>query len=131
MQSFALGYMGAMAAIGLLAQDQSSQSKPEYFDEPKFIVAGVTDPSQRGGHGSDPVSRSADALAKATASLRAGPTPTGTIESLREAIAREPNRADLHHSLADAEEKQRNALEAVRQYQRAAELDASEANLFD
>jgi tetratricopeptide (TPR) repeat protein len=131
MKRFALGYVGALAAIGLLAQDQGSQTKPEYFDEPKFIVAGVTDPSQRGGHGSDPVSRSADALAKATASLRGGSTPAGSIASLREAIGREPNRAGLHHSLADAEEKRGNALEAVREYQRAAELDASEANLFD
>jgi tetratricopeptide (TPR) repeat protein len=90
----------ACAALALYAQDQSSQSAPAYFDEPKFIVAGVADPSQRGGHGSDPVLRSADKLAKDTASLRTG-------------------------SAADT-----NPLEAIRQYQHAAELDPSEANLF-
>jgi tetratricopeptide (TPR) repeat protein len=89
------------AAIVLYGQDQSSQSPPQYFDEPNFIVAGVADPSARGGHGSDPVLRSAESLAKATAALRTG-------------------------SAADA-----NPLEAVRQYQRAAELDPSESNLFD
>jgi len=131
MQKFALVCGGALAGIGLLAQDQSSQAKPEYFDEPKFIVAGVTDPSQRGGHGSDPVSRSAEALAKATAALRQASLSGATMETLREAIAREPNRSGLHHSLAAVEEQQGNALEAVREYQRAAELEASEANLFD
>jgi tetratricopeptide (TPR) repeat protein len=91
----------------LFGQNQTSQAPPQYFDEPNFIVAGVADPSQRGGHGSDPVLRSAEALAKQTASLR-----TGT-------------------SVADAEEKKGNELEAAREYQRAAELDPNEANLFD
>jgi tetratricopeptide (TPR) repeat protein len=70
-------------------------------------VAGVADPAQRGGHGSDPVLRSAESLAKSTAALR-----TGT-------------------SVADAAEKQGKALEAAREYQRAAELDPNETNLFD
>ena len=30
----------------------TSPSRAEFFDEPAFIVAGVTDPSLRGGHGS-------------------------------------------------------------------------------
>jgi tetratricopeptide (TPR) repeat protein len=82
-------------------------AKPQFFDEPTFIVAGVTDPSLRGGHGSDPVSRSAEALAKSTASLR-----TGT-------------------SIADAAEKQGKALEAAREYQRLAELEPTETHFFD
>jgi tetratricopeptide (TPR) repeat protein len=94
-------------AAALFGQSQSSQAPPQYFDEPNFIVAGVADPSQRGGHGSDPVLRSAEALARETASLRTGP------------------------SAADAAEKQGNALEAARELQRAAELDPSERNLFD
>ena len=91
----------ACAAIALFGQEQSSQSAPPYFDEPKFIVAGVADPSQRGGHGSDPVLRSADKLAKDTASLRTS-------------------------SAADT-----NPVEAARQYQKAAERDPSEPNLFN
>jgi tetratricopeptide (TPR) repeat protein len=75
--------------------------KPQFFDEPTFIVAGVTDPTQRGGHGSDPVLRSVETLARETASL-------GTVA-----------------------ERDGNPLETVRKYQRAAELDPSEANLFD
>ncbi len=91
----------------LRAQAPNPQSPPPYFDEPKFIVSGVTDPSQRGGHGSDPVLRSSETLAKSTAELRTG------------------------NSAADAAEKQGNALEAVRELQRAAELDPSETHLFD
>lgn len=39
--------------------------------------------------------------------------------------------AELHHMLGDLEEKLRDPLEAVRQYQRAAEMDPSERYLFD
>jgi tetratricopeptide (TPR) repeat protein len=39
--------------------------------------------------------------------------------------------AELHHLLGDLEEKVKDPLEAVRQYQRAAEMDASERYLFD
>jgi tetratricopeptide (TPR) repeat protein len=103
--------MKCLAAIGaavcLWGQEPSSQPPPPYFDEPKFIVSGVTDPAQRGGHGSDPVSRSAESLAKATAALRNDTSP------------------------ADAAEKQGNALEAAREFQHAAELDPSEVNLFN
>src|ERR1700722_8325202 len=88
-------------AMCLRAQAPNPQSPPPYFDEPKFIVSGVTDPSQRGGHGSDPVLRSSESLAKAAGALR-----TGTS--------------------ADT-----NPLEAVRAFQRAAELDPSETHLFD
>lgn len=40
-------------------------------------------------------------------------------------------KAQLHHLLADAEEKTGHPLDAVREYQQAAELIPSEANLFD
>jgi len=90
-----------VAALCLRAQTPGPQSPPAYFDEPNFIVAGVADPSAHGGHGSDPVFRSAQSLAKATAGLRTGPVSDG------------------------------NALEAARELQRAAEADPSEANLFN
>ena len=38
----------------------ASPASPQFFDQPTFIVAGVTDPALRGGHGSDPVFRSAE-----------------------------------------------------------------------
>jgi tetratricopeptide (TPR) repeat protein len=75
--------------------------KPEFYDQPTFIVAGVTDSTSRGGHGSDAILRSSEALAKATASL------------------------------SDIKESSQSALQAARDYQRAAEQDPSEKNLFD
>ncbi len=188
---------------------------PEFFDEPQFTVAGVTQATNSGGHGSDIVLRTAEALARATVSLSKESAPSSsaaasaaTESSLRDAVAREPEnfeanrrlgkllvdnekaaeavpylerasrlnpgdddnsyelalayagagnperartqarallvhqdkthsaeahqvRAELHHLLGDVEEKLGNPLEAVREYQRAAELDPSEPNLFD
>ncbi len=82
--------------------------QPQFFDEPAFTVAGVTDNTYRGGHGADTVLRSAEALAKSTAAL-----------------------GDPHHSLAEDYEHSGRALDAVDEDQRAAELDPSETNLFD
>ena len=95
-------------------------------------MAGVTDTNSRGGHGSASAVRSTEAVAKAAASLgNQPPTTSADREALRAAVAREPGNAGLHHSLAAAEEKQGDALNAAREYQRAAELDATENNLFD
>jgi tetratricopeptide (TPR) repeat protein len=154
------------------ATGKPSEQTPEFFDEPQFTVAGVTQATNSGGHGSDTVLRTTEALAKATVSLSkesAGSSSeavsAATESSLRDAVARQPenfeaNRQlgkslvdngkaaeglpylerasrlkpaypELHHLLADVAEKLGNPLEAVREYQRAAELDPSEANLFD
>src|SRR5580704_12771287 len=93
---------GFALAAALYGQNQTTQAPAPYFDEPNFIVAGVADPSARGGHGSDPVLRSAEALTKETAALRTGDATNDN-----------------------------NPVEAARAYQRAAELDPSESNLFD
>ncbi len=196
---------------------------PEFFDEPQFTVAGVTDGTNLGGHGSNAIVRTKESLAKEIASLSVAgskqlpgdlPPSTDVDEaSLRKAAAREPkdfnanhragkvllangkavealaylerasrlkpddyenayllalayadagqyqhartnaralltaqeetreglaqrdqvqkDQAELHHLLGDIEEKSGNPLEAVREYQRAAELDPSEPYLFD
>jgi tetratricopeptide (TPR) repeat protein len=111
---------------------------PEFFDEPQFTVAGVTQATSAGGHGSDTVLRTTEALARATVSLSKEPAassstaPSAASEStLRDAVARNPKDAELHHRLGDVEEKSGNPLEAVREYQRAAELDPRELYLFD
>ena len=112
---------------------------PEFYDEPKFNVAGVTDTTNLGGHGSSAVQRSTETLTKEAISLKqesptdsqAGSLNADREKSLRASLEHDPGNAALHHSLADTEEKLGNPLEAVRQYQRAAELDPSESNLFD
>jgi tetratricopeptide (TPR) repeat protein len=180
----------------------SATSAPQFFDQPQFTVAGVTDTTTLGGHGSDTIARTRNSLAKDTVSLAetaARPSPDAAREkSLRElaksqpddfgvnrqlgqlliaggrareaipflerAAAKDPanyenaydlalanaeagnyasardeakkllathDQADLHHLLGDVDEKLGDSLEAVRQYQRAAELDPSESHLFD
>jgi len=105
-------------------------SPGDFFDEPKFAVAGVTDTVNRGGHGSDVVIRSTEAVARAAAALASEPAPE-PAEQLRQRLAADPNNAALHHSLASAEEREGHALEAAREYQRAAELAPTEDHLFD
>ena len=114
------------------------EQSPEFFDEPQFTVAGVTQATNSGGHGSDTVLRTTEALAKATVSLSkessVGLKPNTSVvteSSLRDAVTRNPKDPEVHHLLADVEEKLGNPLQAVREYQRAAELDPSEPNLFD
>ena len=191
-----------------LAKASSSRSVevPEFFDEPHFTVAGVSDTTNLGGHGSDVVVRTTEGLARDTASLGRSQTISRQSEdaaspaekSLRAEVERDPGNfeanhrfgtllvdnghardalpyleqasrlrpsddgnayeltlaransadlerahadvkvllarhdtAELHHLLADVEEKQGSPVEAVREYQRAAELDPSESNLFD
>lgn len=188
------------------ASQSSSQTGPQFFDEPKFTVAGVTDTSNPAGHGTSAVWRTTETLVRETAALSksgsSAATPpnasaSATEKSLREAVQENENfeanhslgklllndgeardaipyleqasrlnpgdyatayelalayanagnyeqardharellarrdTAELHHLLADVEEKLKHPLEAVREYQRAAELTPSESNLFD
>jgi tetratricopeptide (TPR) repeat protein len=195
----------------------SAAEKAQFFDEPKFTVAGVTEAMNPGGHGSDTILRTTEVLTKETASLSASNVNKGsssrvvaassagaaTEESLRRDAERDPGKfdanhrlgvlladegkagealpylerasqinsadyenayelalayvevgqyeraradvetllsrqdksaqkqAELHHVLADIEEKLGNPLDAVREYQSAADLEPSESNLFD
>jgi tetratricopeptide (TPR) repeat protein len=186
------------------ASQSTTSRKPEFFDQPQFTVSGVTDTTNLGGHGSDTVVRTREAIAKETASLgKAAPTAgLGSAaereKALREGVQRAPgnfdanhrlgkllavsgkareaipyleragelkpddyenaydlalanesagnderargqaqallahyDKAELHHLLGDVQEKLGKSLEAVREYQRAAELDPSEAYIFD
>lgn len=158
------GYGQANVAPVNLAKDQTqdvdltltsvkaSAQAPEFFDEPQFTVAGVTQAANSGGHGSDVVLRTTEALAKATVSLSkdgdgdsdsdkkssagsrspAATSPTAATESsLLQAVALNPQDPALHHHLGDVEEALGKPLEAVHEYQRAAELDPGELYLFD
>jgi tetratricopeptide (TPR) repeat protein len=119
------------------SQQPASSERPEFFEEPHFTVAGVTDTTSMGGHGSDATVRNRDTLAKATAALSsAGPSglpqpSAAEEESLRSDVARHPDDSARHHLLAEAEEELGQPLDAVKEYEIAAKLNPSEANLFD
>lgn len=148
---------------------------PDFYDEPQFTVAGVSQGTNSGGHGSDAVLRTTESLAKATTTLGNEGTksfrelPPETEQSLRAAVDRLPDnfqanydlgraladagrdaealpllhkaaknqpagvseQAELHHLLGEIEERSGKPLDAVHDYQRAAELDPSERNIFD
>lgn len=177
---------------------KSTPQALEYSDEPQFTVAGVTDPSNIGGHGSNVTLPTKEALARDTASLAketSGPGKNAepplelpkvalddfaanweagrnlvqsgrakeAIVYLERAVQLRPNAwdadywlamaylrtgdpkraekfarlapkeketAESHALLAEILEAEGRPVEAVKEYQRAAEMAPSEANLF-
>lgn len=107
------------------APGKDASAAIEFSDEPRFTVAGVTDPTNLGGHGSDVVLRTKEALAKDTASLKhAEPeVPANTPHDAADT-------AELHARRGDTAESEGRPLEAVQEYQRAAEMNPSEPRLF-
>jgi Tfp pilus assembly protein PilF len=181
--------------------EKSPAQAMEYSDDPKFTVAGVSDPSDVGGHGSNVTLPTKEALAKDTASLSTespkgtspghtqifagelpeisphdfaenlkegkallqGNRPKDAVAYLAKAVELQPqdfsagyslalaylrsgdlkradaaaqsllagnDRAEAHALLAEVKEAEGQPVEAVKQYQRAAEMDPSEAHLF-
>lgn len=157
----------------------SSSGQPQFYEEPQFTVAGVTDASNLGGHASAGMGRVDESLTNETVSLSKQNTqgvpisPKGntgaSLSDLEKAANERPDdsraamaltfayadagrakdaeakirsllerkdlsredQAALHHLLGQIEERSHKPLDAVREYQRAAELNASETNLFD
>jgi tetratricopeptide (TPR) repeat protein len=117
----------------------ATKSAPDFFDEPHFTVAGVTDTTNLGGHGSDVVVRTRESLSKDTNSLRGGitagsPSDAAGYEKERlkiQALLAHSESAELHHSLADLDEKLGDPVDAAHEYERAAVLRPNEVNLFD
>lgn len=127
----------------------------EFSDEPNFTVAGVTDRSNLGLHGSDTTARTSDSLARETARLK-GEEPDKIANTDATASRKYQNATDLeakgdftaardltqkalaagddaegHHLLGDLDEKMNDPLAAVREYERAARMYPSEQNYFD
>jgi len=100
-------------------------NKMEFDDKPSFTVAGVTDWTNVGGHGSDTKLRTSESLAKETATLKSG-EPGETSASASEAA----RAADSHRELGDRAEHSGDPLVAVREYEQAVRLNPSEQNYF-
>lgn len=119
-----------------LPPKKDSAAAIDFSDEPQFTVAGVTDTTALGGHGSDRVVRNSEAMSKETASLAresAGQPAAAATDAaeatLRAALAQQETAA-VHFQLAEIEESRGRSLEAVKDYQRAAELQPSEPHFF-
>jgi tetratricopeptide (TPR) repeat protein len=130
-----------------LAISLSAAGAPQFFDEPQFSVSGVTDTTSLGGHGSDTVVRTRDSIAKDTTtlgkadsappvmvpeidqSLRAG-NYAGARDEVRRLLAQQDT-ASLHHLLGSIDEKLSDSLDAVHEYQHAAQMEPTEPYIFD
>jgi tetratricopeptide (TPR) repeat protein len=144
------------ATPGSSGSSPSSPASPaamEFKDEPNFTVAGVTDWSNLGLHGSDTSSRTAQALAKQTLTLKSSEsekasdvTPSNQYdlalvysakgdfararEQVRKVLAMADD-AEGHRLLGHLDERLGDPLEAVHEYEQAARLDPSEQNYFE
>jgi tetratricopeptide (TPR) repeat protein len=109
--------------------------KVAFFDEPTFTIAGVTDSTYLGGHGSEGTMRSKETLTKATATLAkdargSPPAVSGTVAEemlLREAVAHEPENFEANYGLGKFLVTEGRAGEGLPYLERAAKLDPGRA----
>jgi tetratricopeptide (TPR) repeat protein len=99
----------------------SSSGSMELSDTAGFTIAGVTDWSNVGLHGSDVNVRTSDSLAKEAASLTSSASDKSSAAS---------RAGDAHRVLADAKEANGDPIGAVNEYEAAAKVDPSEQNYF-
>jgi len=110
-----------------MAQAASAAQEMQFSDQPNFSVAGVTDWTAVGGHGSDSTLRTTESLASATAALKSGESAPGTAALSKSGVASE---ADAYRLSGERFEASGDALSAVHAFERATSLDPSEANYF-
>jgi tetratricopeptide (TPR) repeat protein len=92
----------------------------EFSDAPNFTVAGITDRSNMGLHGSDANVRTSDVLARETAALKSDSAERSAVSGA----------GDSHRLAGDAKEGSGDALGAVKEYEAAVKADPSEQNYF-
>lgn len=104
--------------LALVLEPDAGQAM-EFADKPDFRVAGVTDWTAVGGHGSDTTLRTSEALARETQSLKP-----------QVAAAGQAGEAERHRRLGEQDEKNGDPLGAVHEEELAVRLDPSEPNYF-
>ncbi len=80
-----------------------AQPQMEFADKPDFTIAGITDWTAVGGHGSDAVLRTSEDLARETATQPDAETPStpdrGQEAMLRKAVTMDPNGYDANRAM--------------------------------
>ena len=114
---------------------QSSTDALAFADKPNFTVAGITDWTAVGGHGSDASLRTSEALARETATLKpaektaiaagsATETASSATEaSLRNAVAQSPESFEANHQLGEFCFRKRSYGEAIPPFEAAYQID--------
>ena len=101
--------------------DPADSGNLEFSDSPAFKIAGVTDWSNVGLHGSDANVRTSDSLAKEAASLKSSPTERATDAT---------SAGEAHRARGDFKEANGDPVGAVNEYEAAVKADPSEQNYF-
>jgi len=133
-----------------LASDSDTSSASavqamEFADQPNFTVAGVTDWTAVGGHGSDSTLRTSEALASETLTLKPESSGHGTASAsgdvseereseseLRAALASAPGNFDANHRLGKLYLRAGRYPEAVPLLESAYRIDpANDGNRYD
>jgi tetratricopeptide (TPR) repeat protein len=117
---------GAMVQPPRAESSTAKSGGMEFSDKPSFTVAGVTDWTNVGGHGSDTKLRTSESLAKETATLKPGDASDKSAGESDAARA-----ANSHRELGDRAERAGDPLAAEREYEQAVRLNPSEENYFD
>jgi len=130
---------GSQSTSGKSGSGKPSAQKPDFFDEPQFTVAGVTQATSSGGHGSDTVQRTTEALAKATVSLNDASSnestknsqhaPGASEASLRDAVERDPDNYEANRQLGKFLVSEGKSAEAVPFLKRASRLNPGDAEV--
>ena len=109
------GWGESSASSAPHASSPSASSAIELDDRPNFMVAGITDSSGAGGHGSETRMRTGEVLAKGTLNLESGESKGvprtaagsaghqahGTESALRAALLQSPQSFDANHELGE------------------------------
>ena len=122
--------------VDIVLTSQSKMQAPEFYDEPQFTVAGVTDTTNLGTHGADTVVRNTASLVRETASMST-PVATAsnslpddmTLQSLHQAVQRDPNSFDANYQLGKFLLDSGNDRDAASYLERAARLNPSDAHV--
>lgn len=126
----------------------ASSGAMEFKDEPNFTVAGVTDWSGAGGHGSDTSLRTGEELARETLALKSSESdessrgaPAGnavgretaeTENKLRAAVARTPDSFEANHQLGEFYLRSGKNREAIASLKTASQINGRDvANAYD
>jgi len=104
----------------------------QFDDKTDFTVAGITDWTAAGGHGSDANLRASESLARETRALGAGEVgnsraPDESETALRAALAREPEDFRANHALGSLYLQEHRFAEAIPLLKRAFELHKNNA----
>lgn len=146
------GWRDPVRLVLSTASSNTAAGEMEFSDAPNFTVAGVTDWTAVGGHGSDATLRTSESLTTAMASLpKRGNTDTESADEMKlEAAIYEAQTqaqraqvqvrvhaalqthatATLYRLAAEADEANGDPLAAVREFAQAASIQPSETNEF-